>query len=54
MKQPHTEKSIKHTEGQQNTGNHPKPGAKTKGGADRFGGTRARAENVEKPQPKRK
>ena len=47
MKQPHTEQSIEHTEGQQNTGNHKKPGAPDAGGADRTGGTRAGAENVE-------
>jgi hypothetical protein len=48
MKQPHTEQSIEHTETQQNTGNHKKPGSKDEHGADRFGGTRAGAENVEK------
>ena len=47
MKQPHTEQSIKHTDGQQNTGNHKEGGARDAGGADRFGGTRAGAENVE-------
>ena len=47
MKQPHTETDIKHTEDQQNTGNHKKPGAAQKGGADQLGGTRAGAENVE-------
>jgi len=26
MKQPHTEQSVEHTETQQNTGNHKKPG----------------------------
>ncbi|WP_158746016.1 hypothetical protein [Acidisphaera sp. L21] len=42
MKQPHTEQSIDHTDGQQNTGNHPAPGAtKTPGG------TRIGAKNVE-------
>ncbi|MDB5363307.1 MAG: hypothetical protein JWO51_4604 [Rhodospirillales bacterium] len=35
---------------QQHTGNHPQPGAKDAGGADRFGGTRAGAENVEPSQ----
>lgn len=45
--QPHTEKSIAHSGGQQNTGNHKKPDAPDAGGADRFGGTRAGAENVE-------
>ncbi len=47
MKQAHTEQSIKHTDDQQNTGNHKEPGAKDAGGADQFGGTRAGAENVE-------
>jgi hypothetical protein len=50
MKQPHTETAIEHTDGQQNTGNHPKPQAE--GGADRLGGTRAGAENVEETKPK--
>ena len=48
MKQPHTEESVQHTETQQNTGNHKKPGAPDEHGADRFGGTRAGAENVER------
>ncbi len=47
MQQPHTEKSIEHSEGQQETGNHKKPGAPDSKGADRFGGSRAGAENVE-------
>lgn len=47
MKQPHTEKNIDHTDGQQDTGNHKTPDAPSKGGADTFGGTRAGAENVE-------
>ena len=51
MKQPHTEQSIKHTEDEQNTGNHKVPGAPDAGGADRIGGTRAGAENVENVQP---
>lgn len=46
-KQPHTEETIRHTEGEQNTGNHKKPDAPDAKGADRFGGTRAGAENVE-------
>lgn len=50
MKQPHTEKSIDHTDDQQNTGNHKKPGVKDAGGADKFGGTRTGADNVE-PEP---
>ena len=47
MQQPHTEETIEHTDGQQNTGNHKKPGAPDQGGADKFGGTRKGAENVE-------
>lgn len=50
MKQPHTEQTIDHTEGQQNTGNHKVPGAPDAGGADAVGGTRAGAENVEPGQ----
>jgi hypothetical protein len=46
MRQPHTETGVKHTDDQQNTGNHKKPGGKD-AGADRVGGTRAGAENVE-------
>ena len=46
--QPHTEETIEHTDGQQDTGNHKKPGAPDAHGADRFGGTRTGAENVEK------
>jgi hypothetical protein len=37
---------------QQHTGNHNKPGSE-RGGADRFGGTRAGAENVEPAKPKK-
>jgi hypothetical protein len=47
MRQPHTEQEVKHTDDQQNTGNHKKPGTPEAGGADRFGGTRKGAENVE-------
>lgn len=50
MKQPHTESTIEHTDSQQNTGNHKKPGAPDQGGADKFGGTRTGAKNVE-PEP---
>jgi hypothetical protein len=32
---------------QQHTGNHKRPGSADAGGADRFGGTRAGAQNVE-------
>ncbi len=49
MQQPHTEETIEHTDGQQDTGNHKKPGAPDAGGADARGGTRAGAENVEPP-----
>ena len=47
MKQPHTEESIEHTDDEQDTGNHKVPGQPDTGGADRFGGTRAGAENFE-------
>jgi hypothetical protein len=47
MKQPNTEGAVQHTDDEQNTGNHPKPGTKQEGGADRLGGTRAGQENVE-------
>ena len=50
MKQPHTETTVRHTDDQQNTGNHKKPGAPDAGGADKFGGTRTGAENIEKPK----
>ncbi len=43
----HIEQDVSHGDGQQDTGNHRKPGAG--GGADRLGGTRAGAENVEQP-----
>ncbi len=52
MQQAHTEQSIEHTNDDQNTGNHKKPGSPEQGGADRFGGTRTGAENVE-PDPKK-
>ncbi len=59
MKQPHTEQTVRHTEGQQDTGNHKKPAVPDfavpdSGGADRFGGTRAGQENVEKPPAPRR
>jgi hypothetical protein len=47
MKQPHTEDTLKHSEDQQNTGNHKKPEAPESGAADRIGGTRVGAENIE-------
>lgn len=50
MRQPHTEETIDHTDGQQDTGNHKKPDAPDAGGADKVGGTRAGAENLEHPQ----
>ena len=53
MKQPHTEQTIRHTDDEQNTGNHKEPGAKDAGGSDRFGGTRKGAENVEPGQSPR-
>ncbi len=51
MKQPHTEKDVKHTDDEQNTGNHKEPGANEAGGADKFGGTRTGAENLEPKAP---
>lgn len=50
VKQPHTEKTIDHTDGQQNTGNHKAPGSPEAGSADKLGGTRIGAENVEDTQ----
>jgi hypothetical protein len=47
MKQPHTEETITHTAGEQDTGNHKVPDAPDAKGADRFGGSRAGSENVE-------
>ncbi len=47
MQQKHTEESVEHTNDEQNTGNHKKPGTADERGADRFGGTRTGAENVE-------
>ncbi len=52
MKQPHSEETIDHTDDEQNTGNHKKPGAPDAGGADKLGGTRAGAENVEPSKDK--
>ncbi len=51
MQQPHTEQSVEHSDNQQNTGNHKKPDAPDAQGADRFGGTRAGKENIEKRSP---
>lgn len=53
MKQPHTEETVRHSDDQQNTGTHKKPGAEDAQGADRFGGTRAGQENVERAGTKR-
>lgn len=53
MKQPHTEETVRHTEDEQNTGTHKKPGASDAKGADRFGATRAGQKNVE-PSDKKK
>ncbi len=53
MEQKHTEQTIKHSDDDQNTGNHKKPGASDAGGADRFGGTRKGAENVEQTGPEK-
>ena len=50
MEQKHTEGSIKHTDDQQNTGNHKQPGQADTKGADKVGGSRAGAENVEKTE----
>ena len=50
MKQPHTEEAINHTDDQQNTGNHKRPGVAGRPGADLAGRTRSGAENVEKPR----
>lgn len=47
MKQNHTEETIRHTDGEQNTGNHKETSAPDASGADKFGGTRAGAANVE-------
>ncbi len=47
MNQRHSEQGVQHSDGEQNTGNHKKPDAPDAKGADRFGGTRAGAENVE-------
>jgi hypothetical protein len=52
MKQPHTEQSVEHSDGQQNTGNHKKPDAADAHGADKFGGTRTGKENIEKTSDK--
>ncbi len=53
MQQPHTEQNIEHTDDQQDTGNHKKPGTPESGGADQFGGTRTGAGNVEPAKDER-
>lgn len=50
--QPHTEQTVEHTDDQQDTGTHKKPGASDAQGADRFGGTRTGKENVEPERSK--
>ena len=45
----HEELGVQHTDGQQNTGNHKQPDAPENAGADKFGGTRTGAGNVEPP-----
>jgi hypothetical protein len=52
MKQPHTEQTVRHTEDEQNTGTHKKPGVPDEKGADRFGGTRTGQENLEPSREK--
>jgi hypothetical protein len=47
MEQKHMGESVEETDGMQNTGNHKKPDAQDANGADKFGGTRTGAENVE-------
>jgi hypothetical protein len=51
MKPPHTEESAQHSDDQQNTANHKKPGQPDTHGADCFGGTRTGKENVEPVKP---
>jgi hypothetical protein len=48
---PNAESAIQKEMEQQDTGNHKAPGAPDEKGADRFGGTRTGAENVEKTAP---
>jgi hypothetical protein len=47
MSERHTEQDLQHSPDEQNTGNHPQPGTPQEHGADRFGGSRKGAENVE-------
>jgi hypothetical protein len=53
MQQTHTEETVEKTDGPQDTGDHKKPDAPDAKGADRFGGSRAGADNVEPSTPKR-
>jgi hypothetical protein len=46
---PNAETAIQNEMAQQDTGNHKAPGAPDDEGADKFGGTRKGAENVEQP-----
>ena len=48
---PNAESAIQKEMEQQDTGNHKAPGAIDEKGADRFGGTRKGAENVEDAPP---
>ncbi len=52
MKQAHTEQTVAHSDGEQNTGNHRHPKAEDKGGVDAHGGTRHGAEHLEPPATK--
>ena len=54
MKQPHTEETVSHTDDERDTGTHKRPATSDAKGADRFGGTRAGKENVERGEEKRK
>jgi hypothetical protein len=53
MPERHTEQDLHHSRDEQNTGNHPKPGTPEEHGADRFGGTRKGAENIEENSPQK-
>jgi hypothetical protein len=48
MRQPHTAETLRYTDDQQNTGTHKKSDAPDAKGADRFGGTKAGRQNVER------
>ncbi len=47
MNQPHPERSVEHSDGQQNASNHTEPDAPDAHGADEFSGTRAGKANIE-------